>query len=184
MRIRILALGLTAVLALTTGCAEPEADVDDTSPTLVEVERPVPRLGDVRLDDPAVPCGATDVATELPTEALVGSWDYISSTVNWDGTQSDTYTAGQLVISDDGRWDGSRSMGPNTGTATGPGDWSFDGRTLVLSYDDGGDSETYHGVLQTEPVNEATGLPFRMLTLESTYEDGSGCTVHLLAVSD
>lgn len=126
-------------------------------------------------------CLAAGVATELPASALVGDWSYVNSTMNWNGDQIEIASAGALVMTADGRWDGSRMMGgQHTGVATGPGTWTFDGRNLTLTYDDGSSPEFYDAVLVSEQVHD-TGVPFVALTLENNYDDGSGCIVHVLA---
>jgi hypothetical protein len=127
-------------------------------------------------------CEALDIADELSADDLVGSWGYINTVWFYEGDNSFAYTSGTLELGEDGRWDGSRKADNMSGTAYGPGDWDFDGRSLELSYDDGSDSETYDAVLVSDQV-DGDGSTFRALSLVIDY-GADGCLVHTLGSAD
>lgn len=183
MRIRT-AVWLAGAALLLAGCAD---DDDNESRTSAP-----DRAGEAKSSGSGPPgtfagngisgCEALDIAEELPEDELIGSWGYINTVWFYEGDNSFAYTSGTLEIGEDGRWDGSRKADNMTGTAYGPGDWEFDGRTLVLSYDDGSDSETYDAVLVSDQV-DGEGATFRALSLVIDYE-ADGCLVHTLGSAD
>lgn len=129
-----------------------------------------------------VSCNGFEIAPPLSAGELAGEWFYRESWLYEDGEEYYADAQGDLVITDDGRWDGSREIVTNDGSGTnplayGPGAWSFDSRSLTLSYDDGSDAETYTGVRVSEQTT-AEGASFRALTLEVASE--TGCSVFLL----
>lgn len=129
-----------------------------------------------------VSCNGREIAPPLSSEPLVGTWVYQESRLYEDGEEYYADARGDLVISADGRWDGEREIVTGDGSFTyplayGPGSWTFDGRSLTLSYDDGSDAESYTGV-RVSAQTTAEGAPIRVLTLENA--DDTGCAVLLL----
>lgn len=129
-----------------------------------------------------VSCNGQEIAPPLAAESLAGTWAYQESWLYEDGEEYYADARGDLVISADGRWDGSREVVTGDGSfaypvAYGPGSWTFDSRSLTLSYDDGSDAETYTGVRVSDQTT-AEGAAIRALTLENA--DETGCTVLLL----
>ncbi|GAB3254783.1 hypothetical protein [Nocardioides dilutus] len=178
MLVRNLALGLIATLALTTGCAaddDPKTSAPDRAGEAPSSESSLPGIF---AGNGISGCEALDIAEELPEDDLVGSWGYINTVWFYEGDNAFAYTSGTLELSEDGRWDGTRKADNMSGTAYGPGDWEFDGRSLVLSYDDGSFPETYDAVLVSDQV-DGDGSTFRALTLVIDYGT-DGCLVHTL----
>lgn len=129
-----------------------------------------------------VDCHGFPIAPPIDDELMVGTWSYTRSVLYEDGGEYDASVRGTLTIDADGGWDGSRETVTGDGsftypTAYGPGEWSFDSRTLELAYDDGSDTETYTGVRVSDQTS-AEGAPIRALQLESA--DETGCLVTLL----
>lgn len=138
-------------------------------------------LGGVRANE-GVSCNGQVVAPPLPADALYGDWSWQWSYLYEDGREYDAQLRGNLVITSDGRWDGERATMQHDGTfsyptAFGPGNWTFDSRSLTLEFDDGSDAETYTGVRVSDQQNDAGEL-IKVLTLEVADETGD-CTVYI-----
>jgi hypothetical protein len=188
-RQRVAAVTLLPVLVLLLGGCGDDGKADSGAPATEETSGPAFALpSEVELtklqkrSTDGAGCNTTDLAEELPEDALVGEWGYVSATFYEDGYDYYTEATGDLSLTADGRWEGSRTLVIGAGAGldpvySGPGDWEFDGRTLVLSYDDGS-TETYTGVIVGEMV-DSDGVEFRALTLEAV--DGDTCTTLLLA---
>ena len=159
--------GLVLAAALLAGCGD-----DDSGTGAVSSENA----------GSGVSCNGFPIAEPLSAETIVGEWYYQESHLYEDGQDYYADARGMLAIAADGTWSGERSIvtGGGTGnypTAYGPGTWSFDTRTLTLSYDDGSDAETYTGVRVSDQVDE-NGQAIQALTLE--YAEGASCTTYLL----
>ncbi len=178
---RRVALWCAGAALLLAACAddEPEAAAPDQQDEATSSESgPQTRFAGNGITG----CEALDIAEELPADDLVGSWGYINTVWFYEGDNSFAYTTGTLELGEDGRWDGSRKADNLSGTANGPGDWDFDGRSLVLTYDDGSDAESYDAVLVSDQV-DGDGSTFRALSLVIDY-GAEGCLVHTLGTSD
>jgi hypothetical protein len=129
-----------------------------------------------------VQCADFPIAPAISIDELYGEWFYKTSHLYEDGEDYRADVRGRLLLTEDGRWDGERAIvtGGGSGnypTSYGPGDWTFDGRTLTLGYDDGSDAETHTGVRVSDQIDEE-GQAIRALSLESA--DGASCTVYML----
>lgn len=179
MRIRrTLACALLAAATLS-GCGDEDqpaaAPESSTESTVAPDPGTGPRLA---YGNGISGCEGLDLDAAVSEDDLVGSWGYLSTVWFYEGDNAFAYTTGALELTADGRWDGSRKADNMSGTATGPGDWSFDGAALTLDYDDGSDSETYDAVVVSDQVDGA-GAAFRALSLIIDY-GAEGCLVHTL----
>lgn len=191
MRIRNFALGLTAALTLTTGCAEPKDEADDTpaagatSDAGATSAAPASDQPRGRPIEGISTCGLTETAPSYDESDLYGEWAFVSVTWVEDGDSYYTEVVGTLGLGPGGRWDGYKQLKLGMGGGTdptypGPGDWEYDESGITISYDDGSDSETYSGVLIAE-VTDATGTVYKSMTMEQ-YDDADNCVQLLLHV--
>jgi hypothetical protein len=129
-----------------------------------------------------VSCAGRPIAPPLPTDAIVGGWKWINATLYEDGEDYYAGVSGIITIAPDGTWEGDRQIqmgGAYEPSASGPGMWTFDGRTLTLTYDDGSDADTYTGVRQADFI-DPDGAVLKSLQLETA--DATSCTVYVLVV--
>jgi hypothetical protein len=163
-----------------TGSVPP---VDPGFPTLPPIDPGVPTLPPVDPGQPPVgggrTCAGYPPAPPLTPNDLLGAWNWMNVTYWEDGTDYYTGVYGTWTFSVDGRWSGERTIssgipGGFDAVTTGPGNWSFDGYALTVTFDDGTQTEVYDTVRITSAAADAP-----VLSLEQVG-DGVDCTVWLL----